>query len=437
MSAAMTENHRMDVISEYLARTAGSADYHEQACRYLPGGETRSITHYEPYPVVLAEGHGALLLDVDGNEYVDVLNNYTSLVHGHAFGPVIEAVQAALPTGTAFPAPHLRQLSHARTLTERYPAVERVRFTNSGTEAAMLALRIARAATGRRRVVMFSGGYHGSVPDLIDGGPDTILAPYNDAELTAAAIDSSVAAVFAEPFLGSGGVIPAAPEFLRVVQERVRAVGGLFVLDEVQSLRNAPHGVHPSIGLEPDLVLMGKIIGGGFPVGAVGGRVSLMDLTSAARPGGLSCSGTFNGNVITMAAGSAALTALDESAISTLNARAQVLADQIESAASQAGIPGSVTRAGSILQVHLLDTAPGTFEAAQVVPAGWISALHLALLLEGVYPAPRGMLNLSTALDDALLARVADGYAGAFRRIRDLVSGGALLGSGASGDETR
>lgn len=424
-----TVDHGLDVISEYVARTAGSRDYHQQARHYLPGGETRSITHYEPYPVVLAEGHGALLRDVDGNEYVDVLNNYTALVHGHAFPPVVQAVQDALPSGTVFPAPHLPQLRLARTLTERYPAVERVRFTNSGTEAAMLALRIARAATGRRKVVMFSGGYHGSVAELIDDGADTVRVPYNDAGPATEAIDSSVAAVFAEPFLGSGGVIPAAAGFLRQIQERVQAAGGLFVLDEVQSLRNALHGVHASIGLEPDLVLMGKTIGGGFPVGAVGGRASLMDLTSAARPGGLSCSGTFNGNVITMAAGSAALAALDGPAISALNGRAQALADQIEAAASRSGIPGSVSRAGSILHVHLLDHRPGTYEATAGSPAAWASALHLALLLEGIYAAPRGMLNLSTALDDAALARVAAGYGRAFLRIRDLVASRDLLAS--------
>jgi glutamate-1-semialdehyde 2,1-aminomutase len=433
----MSQTSQPDLISEYLARTAGSREYHTSACQYLPGGETRSITHYDPYPVVIAEGHGALLLDIDGNEYVDVLNNYTSLVHGHAFGPVVEAVRAVLPSGTAFPAPHKHQLSLARTLVERYPAVERVRFTNSGTEAAMLALRIARAATGRRRVMMFSGGYHGSVPDLVDGGADTILAPYNDADRTVAAIDDSVAAVFAEPFLGTGGVIPATPEFLHAACERVRSAGGLFVLDEVQSLRNQTCGVHASIGLEPDLVLMGKIIGGGFPVGAVGGGASLMDRTSAARPGGLSCSGTFNGNVITMAAGSAALAVLDEPAIRALNGRAEALAGQIESAASRAGVPCSVSRSGSILHAHLLDRLPETAADVQAVPAEWTSALHLALLLEGVYSAPRGMLNLSTALDEAQLARVADGYACAFARIRDLVTGRALLVPGAPGDQRR
>jgi glutamate-1-semialdehyde 2,1-aminomutase len=156
-----------------------------------------------------------------------------------------------------------------------------------------------------------------------------------------------------------------------------------------------------------------------------GGRTALLDLTSAARPDGLSCSGTFNGNVITAVAGCAALAALDEPAIAMLNSRARSLAGQIEAAARRIGIPACVTHAGSVMHVHLLNRRPVTYEQATASPAAWGSALHLALLLEGIYTAPRGMLNLSTALDDDLLARVADGYAKAFERIRGLVTSGA------------
>jgi glutamate-1-semialdehyde 2,1-aminomutase len=188
-----------------------------------PGGETRSVSHYDSYPVVLAEGHGALVRDVDGNEYIDVLNNCTSLVHGHGFGPITEAVQAVLPKGTVFPAPTDAQLELASMLTGRYPAAGRVRFTNSGTEASLLAARIVRAATGRRRIVIFGGGYHGSIPEFVDGGGQAATIPYNDFNQADAAIDSSVAAVFAERFLGSGGVILAAPGFLRAIEDRAHA----------------------------------------------------------------------------------------------------------------------------------------------------------------------------------------------------------------------
>jgi glutamate-1-semialdehyde 2,1-aminomutase len=413
----MANHPETPTIEEYEARTPLSRTYYEQFCRHLPGGETRSVTQYDPYPVVLTEGHGAVVRDVDGNEYIDVLNNYTVLVHGHGFRPIVEAVQAVLATGVVFPAPHLRLLEMAQIMTGRYPLVERVRFTNSGTEASLLALRIVRAATGRQRVVIFEGGYHGSIPEFLDGGEQTVRVPYNDTDRAVATIDSSVAAVFAEPFLGSGGVIPGTPGFLHAIEDRAHAVGGLFVLDEVQSLRNAFHGMHSSLGLEPDLLVMGKVIGGGFPVGALGGAESLMNLTNTRKGGHLAHSGSFNGNVATMAGGVASLRALDEAAISALNGRAESLADQIEHTARRVGIPASVTRAGSILHVHLVEHRPTNAEADKTVPEAWVSALHLALLLEGVYAAPRGMLNLSTALDDDQLARVAVAYEKAFSRI--------------------
>jgi len=373
---------------------------------------------------MLAEGHGALVRDMDGNEYIDVLNNYTSLVHGHGFEPITEAVKAVLPTGTVFPAPTEALLELASMLTGRYPAVGRVRFTNSGTEASLLATRIARAATGRHHIVIFSGGYHGSIPEFLDGGAQVVTVPYNDFDLAHKAIDSSVAAVFAEPFLGSGGVIPATPGFLRAIEDSAHSVGSLFVLDEVQSLRNSLQGTHAELGLEPDLLVMGKVIGGGLAIGAVGGEASLMDLTSARAGGTLSHSGTFNGNVVTMRAGAASLRALDELAISQLNRRAASLSEAIGAAAGRVGISASVTRAGSIMQVHLTDRPPVTHEAASAVPPDWVSQLHLALLLEGVYAAPRGMLNLSTVLDDDLLTEVAAAYERAFARLLPFLEAG-------------
>ena len=430
-----------DLMREYAARTPASRAHHDRLSAHLPGGETRSVAFYPPYPAAIAGGQRAMLTDLDGNEYIDVLNNYTSLVHGHAFTPVVAAAAASLPSGTVFPAPHDTQLELAQILTTRYPAVERVRFTNSGTEATLLASRLVRRVTGRQRLVIFAGGYHGGIPEFLDGGPDTTVVPYNDTEQAVRVIDSTVAAVFAEPFLGSAGVIVAGPEFLRQVAGAARAAGALFVLDEVQALRNAPHGTHASLGLDPDLILMGKIIGGGFPVGAVGGRSSILDLTSAARAGGISCSGTFNGNVISMAAGAACLRALDEPAITALNDRAMTLAAQIQAAAGRVGWPVTVTRAGSILNVHVGELAASTgtpagpsAAVAPPAPAPGLSAaqsrhlaaLHLALLLEGVYTAPRGMLNLSTALDDTQLAAVAARYEQAFSRISRIISGSAL-----------
>jgi glutamate-1-semialdehyde 2,1-aminomutase len=372
---------QIDLIREYEARTPRSREVFERLRAHLPGGETRTITFYRPYPLVIARGEGPILKDVDGNRYVDVLNNYTSLVHGHVFPPIVEAIREAVAEGTAFPAPHPRQLEWAELLTQRYPAVERVRFTNSGTEAAILAARIARRATGRERILLFEGAYHGTGPEFLGERADVVRVPYGEI-----ALDESIAAVFVEPFLGSGGVVEAGADFLGELQAEARRTGALFVLDEVQSLRNAYHGVHGALGLEPDLVLMGKIIGGGIAVGAVGGRQDVMELTAADRDDALLHAGTFNGNPLAAAAGVACLTALDERAIAGLNRRAAELAKRI---------PMPVRRSGSIMHVEGADP----------------STLHLALLLEGVFAAPRGMLNLSTVMTDEHCEAVADAYA--------------------------
>jgi glutamate-1-semialdehyde 2,1-aminomutase len=280
-----------------------------------------------------------------------------------------------------------------------------VRFTNSGSEAATLAARIARRATGRRTLVLCERGYHGSGPDFLDETSETHRIPFGAVEALST-IDDTVAAVFVEPFLGSGGVIPAPAGYLAAVAAACRRSGAVFVLDEVQSLRCAFSGLHGELGLAPDLVLMGKVIGGGLPVGAVGGSAALLDLTASSRDGALPHSGTFNGNPLVCAAGAVALRHLDAEAIDALNRRAARLAEALEAAGREAGRPVRVTACGSILQVHP--------EAA-----GDIAALHLALLTEGVYAAPRGMLNLSTALGDDALAAVAERYARAFRRLAE------------------
>jgi glutamate-1-semialdehyde 2,1-aminomutase len=373
-----------ELIRAYQARTPRSRELFERFRAHLPGGETRTLTYYEPYPVVIARGRGANLIDVDGNQYVDVLNNYTALVHGHAFPPVVAAIAEAAADGVAFPAPHPRQLRWAELLTERYPAVELVRFTNSGTEAAILAARIARRVTGRSRLALFEGAYHGTGPEFAGEGGDVVRTPYGELPR----LDDSVAAVFVEPFLGSGGVIEGSRAWLRDLRAETRHAGAVFVLDEVQSLRNAFHGVHAELGLEPDLILMGKIVGGGIPVGGVGGSRDVLGGTAADRPGSLAHSGTFNGNPLAAAAGVACLEALDEEAIATLNRRAAELAGRLESAG------GVVRRSGSIMHVDTPDP----------------TALHLALLVEGVYAAPRGMLNLSTAITDEQLESVAAAY---------------------------
>ncbi|MDX3191222.1 aminotransferase class III-fold pyridoxal phosphate-dependent enzyme [Streptomyces sp. MN03-5084-2B] len=394
------------IEAEYLARTTRSAAWSERAGQVLPGGETRAVTSYPPYPVVVVQAQGARLEDADGRSYLDLVNNYTSLVHGNAFAPVTDAVAALLPGGVAFASPHPAQIELAERLCSRVDSVERVRFTNSGTEASLLAVRIAQRATRRSRILLFEGAYHGSASALTAGCHDVVTVPWNDIErATEVLATGTAAAVFAEPFLGAGGVRPAAPGFLAALELVAKANGTLFVVDEVQSLRVGPRGAQGLAGLTPDLTIFGKIIGGGFPIGAVGGRTDLMNLTVASlTPDHVAHAGTFNGHLAAAVAGRVTLDRLDTPAIDRLNAAAATLADRIGAASVAAGVAAEVTRAGSILNVHFDN------------PAHW-APMHLALLLEGVYAAPRGMANLSTALTEADLRDVADAYARAFARV--------------------
>lgn len=414
-SAAVPET----LLHEYRARTPRSAAAFQRAAAVLPGGETRFITYYPPYPVILAEGHGSRLYDVDGIEYLDLVNNYTSLVHGNAYEPAMQAAAAVLSSGPVFPSPHELQWHLAELLVSRIPSVQRVRFTNSGTEASVLAARLARRATRRARLLLFDGAYHGSAPPLLAGDPDVVTVPYNDLDATAKALTADIAAVFAEPFLGAAGVIPAQPGFLSAVADLARERGALFVLDEVQSLRNAVGGEQGRLGLRPDLTVMGKVIGGGMPIGAIGGSEELMRLTAATTEGNLAHSGTFNGHLTAAAAGAVTLRHLDTGAIDRLDRAACRLADAITTAAAEAGIAASVTREGSILNLHLAATAPLDAEQARAAATPALAALHVALLLDGVYTTPRGMINLSTALDADDLERAAQAYAHAFQRLAD------------------
>lgn len=404
------------LIQEFEARTPRSRRVADRARRVLPGGETRSITFYAPYPASIAEAAGAVVTDVDGNSYLDVLNNYTSLVHGHAFAPIVEAAKVAAGEGVVYPAPHEAQLDLAEHLIGRHSVAEQIRFTNSGTEATLLAMRTAQAVTGRGHFVLFEGGYHGSAPLISGSHPQVTRVPFNDPSAVAKVLDETIAAVFFEPCLGVGGVIPAEREFVQQLRSMTERAGALLVVDEVQTLRASYGGATELYGVDADLVIMGKLIGGGYPTGALGGRASHLRVLDQATPGAIQHSGTFNGHLVSARAGIVALENLTQSAITRMNESAQKLADRIEAAGRASAIPTLVTRFGSMLHVHLQERAPGN--AGQVTSdATDVAALHLALLLEGVFPAPRGLVALSTVLTDDQLDSVALGYERAFARI--------------------
>ncbi len=399
--------------TNYERWTQGSARAYEEAERYLPGGNSRQAGYWAPYPLTLARGEGCFVWDVDGNRYIDLLNNYTALVHGHGHPPIVEAVQAQVARGTCWAAINEAQTRLARRLVERVASVEQVRFTNSGTEAANLALMIARHRTGRRKILMARGGYHGSVTEFEagfsgGGGPLTYIAEYGDLEgFTRKLADhgAQIAAVFLEPVLGASGVVPGSRAFLQGVKEAAYRAGALFVLDEVLTFRLDAGGRQHTVDVVPDLTMFGKLIGGGFPVGAVGGsRESL----SVFDPADLELfhTGTFNANPVTMAAGAVSVEELTTERIRAMDRLAERLKTGLQAAAGKAGLPLRINHVGSIMNLFFTEHTGDAQHARD--DQAIISRFHLAALSHGLFVAPRGLIAMSTVMDDDLIDEAID-----------------------------
>lgn len=392
-------------IARYRARTPQSAELYARATRSLPGGSTRTTTYFDPYPPYVERGLGARIVDVDGNTYVDFLNNYTSLILGHAHPAVVAAVEDQVRRGSAFGAPTAIEVAHAEEIRSRLPSAEEVRFTNSGTEATMLALRLARAATGRSAIAKFENAYHGThdwalawtpgVPKAL--GDLVIELPYDDidgVEATLAGRELELAAIIIEPVLGAGGMRPASVEFLQFLRALTRRHGIVLIFDEIIAFRIGFHGAQGEYGVTPDLTALGKIVGGGLPLAAVAGSAELMEWLDARRPDGLGHGGTFNGNPVAAAAGLVTLQQMTTERFAALNASGARLRAHLASAFADAGADARVTGAGSLFQVHL-----PTRDAQ--------ARFHLGLLNEGFYLAPRGLGALSVPMTEHDLAAFA------------------------------
>jgi glutamate-1-semialdehyde 2,1-aminomutase len=408
------------IVDEYLARTPGSASLFERAAASLPGGSTRTTIFSAPYPPYMARGEGIRTWDVDGNEYRDFLGNYTSLILGHAHPDVVAAVQAQVRRGSAFAAPTETEIELAEEIRRRLPSIERIRFTNSGTEATMFALRAARAFTRRPLVAKFEHGYHGThdtavawTPGVPDGISDLVIElPWADpegVERVIAGRNGELAAIIIEPVQGAGGVRAAPPEFLRFLRDLTARIGALLIFDEVIAFRIGPNGAQGRLGgIRPDLTTLGKIIGGGYASGAFGGRADVMDLYDARRSGSLAHGGTFNGNPVAAAAGLATLRWMTPERYVELERRADRLRSAIATGIDRDGLDARVDGIASIFQV-----VPG----AVMAPDGLTpqAALFLGLLLDGFHLAPRGMGALATPTTDA---DVDDLSAAVLRRVR-------------------
>jgi glutamate-1-semialdehyde 2,1-aminomutase len=359
----------------YARETAASRALWERALGSLPGGNTRTTIFHDPYPVYLEHGEGCRVTDVDGVERIDFINNFTSLVHGHCHPRVVEAVRAQAGRLLSAATPNELEVEMAERIRERLPSVELVRFANSGTEATIQAIRAARAFTGRTTVATFAGAYHGThdyasaIPaGAADppGGPgipaavadSIVVAPFNDEERTRAVLEprfEDLAAIVVEPVLGAAGVIAAREGFLGYLRELADEAGALLVFDEVIAFRIGFHGAQGRYGVTPDLTTLGKIIGGGLPVGAFGGRGDVMSLFDPRDERRLGHGGTFNANPVTMAAGLATLAELTPEALERLEGLTLRLKAKLEGLFANVDLPACVTQSGSLFNIHVTE----------------------------------------------------------------------------------
>ena len=407
-----------DAQARYADARPRSAAWADRAAAVLPGGNTRSVLHFDPFPFRVERAEGRYLYDVDRHRYVDLLGNYTAGLLGHSPPAVRAAAHAAIDGGWALGSVHPNEALLGELICGRFPSIDQVRFTNSGTEANLMALALAVHHTGRRTIMVFRDGYHGGVLTFGHGGEAVtvphqwVMGDYNDSESTGAlfaAHGDDLAAVLVEPLQGSGGCIPGDPLFLRLLRDRCDEHGALLVFDEVMTSRLSPGGAQQLLGITPDLTTLGKYLAGGFTFGAFGGRRDLMAHFDASAGGLLGHAGTFNNNVVSMAAGVATLSqVLTPEVLEAVNARGDRLRTRLGEVFATHGLPMCVTGTGSLMNIH---GTPGPVRStADLADADdrWKALLFFAALDAGYYLARRGFLALSIEITDADI----DGFVG-------------------------
>jgi len=430
---ACPPERREAILARYRERTAASLEAHRRAERVLPGGINRNILYHKPHPLFVASGRGAVLTDLDGNDYLDFNGNYTSMILGNCVPEVMAAVHRQVDLGTAWAGGSVAEADLAELLVDRLPSADTVRFTASGSEAAMLALRAARAHTKRPVIAKMEGGYHGlgdyamvSVAPPLGTGPDTapqsaaapgipeavratvLTLPFNDLAATEALIakhGASLAAVIVEPVVGSGGVIPPRPGYLQLLRRLADEHGIVLIFDEVISFRLHPGGAQTLFGVTPDLTVLGKIIGGGYPIGAVAGKSAIMRRFDPSQPDAVTLSGTFHANPVALAAGLASMKLLTPSVIDDLNRRSEAMAKRAAAVLARARLPLQLNAIGSLIAIHATAAEVTDYRKAAGGARDFVQWLYLALLNEGVLLSPRGMGCVSAAMQPADLDR--------------------------------
>jgi glutamate-1-semialdehyde 2,1-aminomutase len=398
----------------------------------MPGGNSRTTTFFDPYPFYITRGEGARIWDADGVERLDFNGNYTSLILGHANSQVVKAIQDAAGHGMSFPGPSEHEIRLAEILTSRIPGMEVVRFANSGTEATMHAVRVARAFRGRAKIAKFEGAYHGThdwvlvsvAPDPATAGSrkrpksvawsagvppmvmkHVVTLPWNDADSCEKILEKQagdIAAVIVDPLFANAGMIAPREGFLEKLREVTRRLDILLIFDEVISFRVGGGGAQERFGIRPDLTTLGKIIGGGLAVGAFGGRADVMNpYDPRDGKGRINHGGTFNANPLTMAGGIATLEQLTPEAYARLDALGERLRDGVRRLLRKKGYAGQITGTGSLFWLHHTKKKLGDYRSARPGDATAPARTFLGLVNEGVLLSQRGLGACSLAMTDA------------------------------------
>jgi glutamate-1-semialdehyde 2,1-aminomutase len=412
--------------NDYVSKTSKSKALYEKAKKVLPAGVSYGIRFFEPYPFYTAKAKGSKLYDVDGNEYIDFWLGHTALILGHSPKPVVEAVKKQLENGTHYGTCHELEIALAEKVVKMVPNVEMVRFTNSGTEANMYAVRLARTYTKKRKIAKFEGGWHGGYDALHIGvkypfdipesagltagaTQDTMLLPFNDSEGVRKKLrnEKDVAAIIIEPVLGAGGGIPAEKEFLKELREICDEKDILLIFDEViTGFRLAPGGAQQFFGVKSDITVLGKILGGGFPIGAFCARRDIMeklDTRVYERPNYAFHGGTFTANPITMTAGLATLKILEDGKlIKKLNVLGDKIRQELKAIFEKNNIDAQVTGASSIFNVHFTKEEVRDAKAASRADKKKLLEYNLELIANGIFflPTHNGTLSIAHTKSD-------------------------------------
>ena len=430
MRITTSQDAAKSITEAFLQRTRGSGEWDTRAKESMPGGDTRAASYYTPYPAYMTRGEGSYLYDYDENQYLDFLNNYTSLIHGHAHPATVSAIQEQAARGTVLGSAAEVTVEHAEMLCSRVPSFDSVRYCNSGTEATLLAMRAARAFTGRDIIIKMDGGYHGSHDYVqLNMQPDTeeeglprrrlssrgvpaaalegmLVAPFNDLDalrdlLRAHAGD--IAGIILEPALGAGGGVEPEPGYLQGVRQLADTFEVLLIFDEIMTFRQDVGGFQSTIGVTPDLTSIAKFIGGGLPLAAFGGRKEIMAPFDPTHPMTIPHNGTFNGNNITMAAGLATMKEFGADKVARINALGQRLRNGLNAAFETAGVGIRAVGTGSIIRIHWSNGKIRNARdavAAQEKALDLPKLLHLEMMNRGIFSAPRCQYAISTPMSE-------------------------------------